>query len=246
MHKKEFCFTLAIIFVGLLFSGCGPSTFLRTRTEFCPYSQNENTQTQEGITIERHDLKKLPPEFTVNVQKCDPSDGMMLVDSNRKPIMEKVIALPKGSMLEKISITNNTGHIVRLNTTVITAFDPADNQYDTLSKGELKSYLLQERPCTSTNQMINQLNIVKLIDRNTELLPNRTTNGYLVYKPRDTSIPGIWKLSIYELPVATNAAGIVMQTVNFNFRSVCKKFQDTYRQDNLLADPVKISSEEIK
>jgi hypothetical protein len=77
--------------------------------------------------------------------------------------MKKELALPKGAMIEKIAITNNTGHVVRLNTTVIAAFDPAGNQYDMLSKQEIASYLMQERPCPNTRQLANQLNLVKFI-----------------------------------------------------------------------------------
>jgi hypothetical protein len=148
--------------------------------------------------------------------------------------------------LEKIGITNNTGHIIRLNSTVITGFDPADNQYNTLSKEEIASYLNQQRPCPSTQQLVNQLNLVKLISKNTELLPNRTTTGYVLYKPLDVKIPGVWKLSFYEIPVETNSAGIPTKTVNFEFKSLCKKYEDTYRQDSPFAKPVVISTKEIK
>jgi hypothetical protein len=237
-----FCFAIAL--TALI--GCGPTTFARTRIAFEPYSNDLNKKSDSGITIERYDLKGIPPEFYATVQSCDPTDGKLYVDGYGKPLMKKEAALPIGAMIDKIAITNNTGHVLRLNTTVITAFDPADNQYNTLSKEEIAAYLMQERPCPNTPELANQLNLVKLISRNTELLPNRTTTGYLVYKPHDVSIPGIWKLSFYELPVETNAAGIPTKTVNFEFRSLCKKYQDTYRRDSAFATPVKISTQEIQ
>jgi len=226
--------------------GCGPTTFKQTRIAFEPYANDGNKKTDSGITIERYNLTEIPPEFYTTIQSCDPTDGKLYVDSYRKPIMERELALPKGTRIEKIAITNTTGHIVRLNTTVIAVFDPADNQYNTLSKEEIASYLMQERPCPNTNQLVKQLNLVKLISRNTELLPNRTTIGYLVYKPYDLSIPGIWKLSFYELPVETNTAGIPTKTVNFEFKNLCKKYIDTYRRESAFATPVKISTEEIQ
>lgn len=226
--------------------GCGPTTFTRTRVDFQPYQDDENKKTDSGITIERYDLENIPPEFYKTVQACDPEDGKLYVNSSGEPVMEKELAVPKDAMIEKIAITNNTGHIIRLNTTVIAAFDPAGNQYDILNKQEIASYLQQERPCPNTMQLANQLNMVKLINRNTELLPNRTKTGYLVYKPHDPTMPGVWKLSFYELPVKTNAAGTPTKTVNFTFRSVCKKYKDTYRRESAFATPEKISTEEIQ
>jgi hypothetical protein len=241
--------TSLIMMLGIVLMsiGCaGPSTFTRTRIAWEPYSQNESKQTNSGITIERYDLKELPPEFYATIQDCDPKDGKLYIDSFQEPVMKKIAALPKNSVLEKIAITNNTGHIVRLNTTVITAFDPADNQYDILTREQIASYLMQERPCSNTSQLANQLNLVKFIDRNTELLPNRTTTGDMVYKAQDVTIPGVWKLTFYELPVETNSAGAPTKTINFDFRTVCKKYQDTYRRDSTFADAVKVSTEEIK
>lgn len=230
----------------LVTMGCGPTTFTKTRISWEPYSQKELKQTKKGITIEQHFLNNWPPEFMANIQQCETSTGKLYVDSNRNPIMEKTSILPENAWLEKVSITNNTGHILRLNMTAIALFDPADNQYDLLSKDEIASYLMQERPCTNTIRLVNQLNTVKLIGRNTELLPNRTYTGYLVFLPHDASLQGIWKLSLYELPVETNTAGIVTKTVNFEFRTLSKKYVDTYRRESPFADAVKISSEEVK
>ncbi len=249
--KKILRVLAGMFFIGLIavIVGCGPTTFTRVRVDFQQYDKNEDKQTREGITIERHDLKEAPPEFYANVQVCDPDTGRLRFDFYDKPIMEKTLVVPRGVMIDKISITNKTGHIVRLNSTIIAVFDPADNQFNMLDKQEIFSYLIQERLCPNTRQtrqLQNQLNIIKLIDRNTELLPNRTTTGYLMYKPHDTNIPGIWKLSFYELPVETNAAGAVTKTVNFDFRSVLKKYIDTYKQENAFAKPVKVSTEEAQ
>ncbi|NOZ69268.1 MAG: hypothetical protein GXP46_08530 [Deferribacteres bacterium] len=246
--KKHFGLSILAFFIGLMITaaGCGPVTFTRVRVDYQPYALDENKQTKEGITIERHFLKSLPPEFIAKAQKCDPATGGVSVGANGKPVMEETSLLPKGAMIDKFSITNNTGHIIRLNSTVIAVFDPADNQFRTLSKEEIFSYLMQERPCQSTRRLQGRLNIIKLISRNTELLPGRTTTGYLVYKPYDKNIPGVWKLSFYELPVKTNAAGVVTKTVNFEFRSVARKFLDTYKWENILSKPVRISSEEIR
>jgi hypothetical protein len=44
----------------------------------------------------------------------------------------------------------------------------------------------------------------------------------------------------------TNSAGTHTKTVNFEFKSLCKKYEDTYRQDSPFAKPVVISTKEIK
>jgi len=226
--------------------GCGPTTFTKEKFRYQSYDKNENKQIKEGITIENIPIESTPPEMIANVQDCDPSDGKLYVDSRGEPVMKKRIILPKNAMFYKIAITNNTGHVVRLNSTVIALFDPADNQFDSLSKNQLSAYLMQERPCPNTNQLINQLNLIKLIGRNTELLPNRTTTGYVIFKPHNLKIPGVWKLSFYELPVETNAAGVVSKTVNFDFRTILKKYIVTYQRDNPLADAVEISTKEVQ
>jgi hypothetical protein len=239
-------FTLFLLLVCLL-AGCGTSTFTRTRLEFSPLNDGGNKQTKNKITFERHDVKTIPPEFIATIPECDGRTGEIKLDPiSKKPYTTKITALPSGSMLEKISITNNTGHVVRLNSAVISAFDPADNQYQMLSKDEILSYLYQQFPCPpSQSGLANQVRLYRLIDRNTELLPNRTTTGYLVYKPADVTMPGVWKLAIYDLPVETNAAGTVVKTLNFELKSVAKMYKDTYTQE-FLKPPVKISTVEVK
>ena len=223
------------------------TTFTRTRIELSPLNNKGNIQTQDKITFERHTIKDIPPEFIATIPECDKTTGSIKIDPiNNRPYTKQTRALPSGSFLEKISITNNTGHVVRLNSAVISAFDPADNQYQMLSKDEILSYLYQQFPCPpSQSGLANQVRLYRLIDRNTELLPNRTTTGYLVYLPVDGTMPGVWKLTIYDLPVKTNEAGAVVKTVNFELKSVAKVYKDTYTQE-FLKPPVKISTVEVK
>ena len=224
----------------LILSGCGPTTLTQTRFVFEPYSKTEEKQTKSKITIERIGLKEIPSEFYVTLQMCNPSTGSLY-----SSLMETVQALPTGSMLEKFSITNDTGHIVRFNSIIIAAFDPADNQYDIISKDEIVAAKIIDRPCSNTYMIADKLKSIKFIDKNTELLPNRTTTGYIVYKPIDIKVPGSWKISFYDLPVETNSAGIPIKTINFDFRSIAKKYIDTYNQESFFAAPIKVSTKEI-
>ncbi|ABC31242.1 hypothetical protein HCH_04542 [Hahella chejuensis KCTC 2396] len=234
------------IMFSLVLSGCGPSTFVKTRVDFEPFQGDLTKKTDSGISIERYFLKNVPDEFYLPVQSCDRETQLPIVGIDGKPKLTNELAIPKDTMLEKVSITNNTGHVIRLNSVVITAFDPADNQYDMLDKGQLASYLMQERPCAGTDKLISHQGIIRLISKNTELLPNRTVTGYLIYKPFDMNIPGVWKLSFYEIPVKTNSAGVPTKTVNFEFRSVLKKYQDTYKREDLFSQPIKIATVEVR
>ncbi len=162
--------------------------------------------------------------------------------------MEETYIFPRSAWIQEVSITNKTGHVVRLNMTSIALFDPADNQYDLLSKDELAAYTMQERPCSSTKLLMNNQKTIKLLGRNTELLPNRTYKGNLIFMTlkEATTMTGIWKISLYEVPVETNAAGVTSKTVNFEFKTDAKKYIDTYRRENAFEDWVKISTEEVK
>jgi len=234
-----FLFTFSLLFIG-----CGASTYTSDRFEFTPYSSTEAKQTKENITIERVDLKEIPAEFKMVVQGCNAA-GQTLVNSDNTPYMVNELVIPKKGLLEKLLITNNTNHVIRLNNTVMVAFDPSGNQYPIMSKDEIKAQLQQERYCPSTNQLINRLTTIKFFDRNTELLPNMTTAGFIYYIPQDWKIPGTWKLTIYDFPVETEASGVVKKTIAFDFRTVVKQFRDTFKKE-FLGQPERISTEEVK
>ncbi len=149
-------------------------------------------------------------------------------------------------MVEKLAIANNTSHIVRLRGAVIAMFDPADNQYEALDRDQVASLLGQQHPCASPLGFVNSLKLVKSIDRNSEILPNRSVSGYIFFSPAQQKMPGIWKLSLYEVPVQTNSAGDVTQTVQFDFRTEAKRYQDVYQRDSLVAPPRLIRTDEVK
>jgi hypothetical protein len=237
---------LAVLFLFSFsfFLGCGPTTYTTDRYEFSKYTPTESKQTKDNITIERVDLKEIPVEFKMVVQGCN-AQGQSLVDNENKPYMVEEFIIPKNGLLEKLLITNNTDHVIRLSNTVIVAFDPSGNQYQVLSKDEIKAQLQLGRACPSTNQLINRLSTVKFFDRNTELLPNMTTAGFLYYMPQDWHIPGTWKLTIYDFPVETEASGVVKKTISFDFRTVLKKYKDTYKKE-FMGNAQLLSSEEVQ
>lgn len=246
--------TLSVCMLVLSVIGCGPSIYTKVRFEYSTLDSSKAIQADGGITVERVSQNPVqPPEiFFANVQKCDPQTGRLIVEpqvlGGPQPVMEKVSILPEGCMLEKINITNKTGHVVRLNTAVISAFDPANNSFPMLTKEEISAKLFSSLGLCNTNtgaQLVNQLNMVKLLDKNTELLPDRTETKYLIYQPQSLQLPGVWKLTLYDVPVETSPAGQVTKTVNFSLESVCKQFKDTYKQEPF-KKPVLTGTEEVK
>jgi hypothetical protein len=118
-------------------------------------------------------------------------------------------------------------------------FDPAGIQYETLSKDELYSevysHLTPDLKAEQSYPIINSSSkSLKMIDRNTELLPDYTTTGYILYVPDNFKMTGTWKLAIYEFPVETDDSGRSIKTINFTFRSISKKYIDQYESGELV------------
>ena len=108
--------------------------------------------------------------------------------------------------MKKITMTNNTDHVIRLNRAVIRLFDPAGNQYDALDYEELQARLLAARPCPTTSMALPQLKLFKLLSRNVEIVPGTNFAGYVVFKPNGEMV-GTWKMALFDIPVKTDEAG---------------------------------------
>lgn len=232
-------------FLALHGAACGPMTYTRERIEFEPYSASEAKQSRSGLTIERQNVTDIPAEFRALAPRCNRLNGQLMVDFQGRPQREQVSLVPSGTVIEKLQITNKTGHIVRLNSAVIAMFDPADNQYDALDRDQIAAMLVTEHPCANASGFVQSLKLVKLIDRNKDVLPNRTETGYLVFNPAQRNMSGIWKVSLYEVPTKTNAAGGVTETVQFDFRTEAKRYRDTFRKESPIAEPVRIKTEPL-
>lgn len=229
--------------------GCGASTFTRTRMAWVPGSAEEKKQTKEGITIESQTLYELPADFFQSVQDCNGASLMYTRATKRRgpePIMATQSILPTNTFVIQVNVTNDTDHVIRMGGTAIALFDPADTQYDALDKDELIRYRMQERPCSSTNNLVMGIQTLKILGANTELLPQRTTKGYLMFVVKKKDLPGAWKSTLYDLPVETDAAGRPTKTVRFEFKSWAKKYIDTYQRENAFATPVKLSTQEVE
>ena len=227
-------------------AACGPLMKTQIRMEANPYDAKGWRQTKEGITVEMKEVKALPPEFSAQAQACN-QNGQLLVDAQNQPVIENVglISSDYGENITKLSIANSTQHVLYLNRVIVHTIDPAGNKYDLLSKNQLESMLQSARPCPSTSGLLSRFATVKVFDRaNSEVDPGDSWTGYVITGPVNTDVflvPGMWKLALYEIPVATDAAGNVTKTTNFDLRTMVKKYVDTYQADNMFS-PYKLVS----
>lgn len=236
---------LTILTIALAASACA-STFTNTRMEFDPYSQDEFRQSSDGVVVENYPMDKAPPELVAQAQRC--SGMTLLVDSTGNPVTERVGLFGGDDMVYKLTITNNTDHVIRLNGMVVRLFDPTNNQYEPLDRDALGASIYMHRPCPSTqSQVLPRLNLVKMLNHVDELVPGTSTTGYLFFDTtKDTQqVPGIWKLGLYEIPAATDDAGAVVKTVKFELRTIARKYEDTYFQKGIFAAPELRDSVEI-
>jgi hypothetical protein len=241
--KRHGAFMLLAAVCALHGASCGPSTYTQQRMVFESPSEKEAKQSRGGIVVERQKVTQIPAEFSTMAGACNALTGQPAVDPQGRQRKTKTSLVPSAAIVEKISIANNTDHIVGLSGAVIAMFDPADNQYDALDKEQLASLLSQEHACANAGEFVQGLMLVKTIDRNTKILPKRSVAGYLLFTPASRDMTGIWRLSLYEVPVKTDAAGNVSETVKFDFNTEAKRYLDTYRRDSPISPPVLVSSE---
>ena len=57
-----------IVFNILIISGCGPTIYTETRTEFSPFSLSEYRQEKSGLIVEQKHLTYIPEEFFATAQ----------------------------------------------------------------------------------------------------------------------------------------------------------------------------------
>jgi hypothetical protein len=223
---------------------CGPVTYMQTRTAYKPYSDSDSRQEKDGVIAELKHTTNFPESFYATVQACD-QYGRLLIDSNRNPVLERVSFARPGQFWQNMALTNQTDHVIRLNTVVIRVFDPAGNQLEPLSKDDLAARLLGDRPCSSSQQAANQFRANKVFDRNMEIVPGTTTTFWVAFQPPALDMPGVWKYAIYDVPVQVDQAGRTIRAARFEMRVVATKFIDTYTRDSPFAQPRLVGTKEV-
>ena len=188
--------------------------------------------------------REYPPSFTATVQRCDAA-GRMIVDSLGQPVNERVSMARPGQMWEQIALTNQTDHVLRLNSVVIRLFDPSGNQIEPLTWGDIQAELMAVRPCQSSMFAVQQFRVNKVFDRNMEIVPGSTSTFWLAFRPPSVQMTGTWRYTVYEVPVRVDSTGRPTKTTQFDLRVTAKQIVDTLHRESLLAPVKVVSSKEV-
>ncbi len=190
-----------VVLISLMVLGCGPSILKLVRIS--PATEGGNRQEKSGVIFE--------------VTPVDPSailDGKypeltFSYKNPAEPYSSPVRYYLLGKNIQfKVSVTNNTGHVLRFAGTVIKVIDDANNMIDELDKTSL----------TATSPLAAaQITKLRYLDQNVEVLPDMAWTGYAAFGANPDSISPTFKLAIYELVTKTDEAGVPKEKSRFEF-----------------------------
>lgn len=204
----------------LLLSAC--SSFLsNSKTDMTLSSAVLTSQSKDGITIQSHEVISVPPEFFVEIEPDNYYLEMKLPFESYTPPEKKIaLALPKNTVLAKISITNDTTDLIRLYPMAVSGIDASGNTYSPLTLTDMYRHLMWDRPDVNVNQLLMRLKEIRFIDSTIEIVPGGTVAGYLIFKPKKAEANEIWKFVFSNMPVKTDYYGKITKTEEFVFESV--------------------------
>lgn len=235
--------------------GCGGGIIVRDKWEVGDYTPTQLRQENGGVKVTFKPAARDETELVGEVQACDPRTGLPAVyrdgegptlRDNGKPIIEAVALAPKETWWVKVTIENNTDHIVRLDRSVVKLMDPAGNAHELLSKDEVEALLMAARPCSTTANLLPRLALIKLFTRQIELLPSTSYTAWLAFNPKvENLIAGTWKTVLYEVPVETDPAGNVIKTTRFELPTAIRHYRETYKSGGMFGSDAFVSREEV-
>lgn len=235
--------------------GCGGGIVVRDKWDVGDYTPTQLRQENGGVRVAFKPAAKEETELVGEVQACDPRTGLPAVyrdgegptlAHNGQPIMERVALAPKGTWWVKVSVENATDHIVRLDRSVVKLMDPSGNTHELLTKEEVQALLMTGRPCTTTANLTSRLALVKLYNRQTEILPGTSYTAWVAFYPKmENLIAGTWKTALYEIPVETDPAGNVTKTTRFELPTTIRHYRETYKSGGMFGKDEFVSREEV-
>lgn len=260
-NNKRVYFLVVAVVASILLSSCTLPPVRVNEYVVKPYGGDQFVQKKHGVEVEMlgapqivTDGNKIPAIFEQTAIRCNANGVPMTGTSGAANSFgslfqtsaptETVRLLQPGMWLQKISITNNTRHILRFNDVAVRLFDPSGNQADPIGHNEMRADLLSARPCPTSNQVAASIARIPLLNKNVEIVPHTSFTGYLIFSPQNP-ISGVWKVALYEVPVATDRAGRVTRTTQFVIRSVLKHYVATYKRA-FGKPPVLVSRQEVK
>jgi hypothetical protein len=206
--------------------------------------QGDSGKTLEGLTVSAKvlglDAVKGDPRLTKNLEA---TRVMMGVAATTKTFVTLV-----NPPVFEVRIMNKTGHVVRLDGTVIKLLDGGGNVYDAITKDVALTELNDSFDAGLSGGVVvgaseraraaAGLKQLKFLGDNVTLLPDvaetfiaafalpiqQTEEGLNEWLAAQTSL----RLKVFDVPVEVNAAGAVTKRVSFEYPIVVRSFRETY------------------
>ncbi len=239
MKKRITSWLILSLFIALI-AGCfGPVTKAYIRSTFDEVEKDQNRVSKSDVTITAKALvgegKDSVPSFFVSYATKDKYGN---VENNRSNIF-----LFKDLIVFEVQIENHTKHVLRMLGTVVNLIDPTSNTHSPLTQGDIMSFW---SGYAGASEVARQVENIKFINSNMEILPGYSTKGYLVFRKDFTETPGVYKLALFDLTTKVDNIGNPTEKTAFEFRYAVKQFRDTYEEDILAGSKKLLSSEEIE
>lgn len=235
MIKKRIWQVAFAVVVSAGLASC-TAAYTEVRYEAIPSPVSGWSDSKGGITITtRHRLVDSTPKvFLGREYKCviywegyrynELRVGLDVED------MVDISLVPPGSVIYEMVFENKTDHVVRLPGAIVSLTDPNSKVYRTLTVKKLLGhlYLDQHRPCPISPQLTLKLDDLPLADQSLELLPGHATTAYAVFLPQNALEHGVWKLTVYDMPVVIGKAGEPTEVVAMKTETILQKWVDVF------------------
>lgn len=160
-------------------------------------------------------------------------------------IIEKQF-LPRNAIVFKVDIKSEINHVLGFEKSYFILKDPTGNMLR--SKAIIAdtnwSYTNWCATPEQSKAYFSRMNAASDI-QSAMILPKDSYTAYVAFYPNNRDIQGDWKLLMYEMPVATNAAGGVTVTDHFHSKAVVKKWETTFKKSTPKGNFEKVETKEV-
>ena len=242
MIKKRIWQVAFAVVVSAGLASCAAYTEVRYEVVPSPVAGWSDSKGGMTITTRRVHFDSTPKVFLGREYKCviywqgsggqgvwgrtpnEPRLGLDVED------MVDISLVPPGSVIYEMVFENKTDHVVRLPGAIVSLTDPNSKVYRSLTAKKLLGhlYLDQHRPCPISPQLTLKLDDLPLADQSLELLPGHATTAYAVFLPQNALEHGVWKLTVYDMPVVIGKAGEPTEVVAMKTETILQKWVDVF------------------
>ena len=213
--------TVLSIGLSVLLISCG--TFHQSGYEWAAWGEAK-TEKQGYLQIEVVQPTEYPEEVHANVKSIDAESG----DEESTTVVVVPTEQRDGAVFFDVALTNTTDRVVRLHDMEVRLFDPNDNEWEAMNRAELQQYL-EVRFGEEATQIAPQLRQVKFLGKSSVVLPERTTNEFLIFRVGQVDLSGVWRLVFHEMPIAEDKTNDA--TTIFEFEYERQGFRETYSRN---------------